>query len=282
LAMDKKVLKDIILTEMATNNVIRLYKYLRDGKEKNLDDLAFIYVNTYPLFKRFYGEILSDIDIPDVKNEIELRRLKKDNPQIYEIFIKYLLKRIEHRRGDLTIAPIWAIYDDPGILDNRWLIHFTDKALDIAKSGFYGGVSNFKKLAYTKYAEKNDRGDGDSFFFAFDAKDALKYGETINKYGSDAVMFRASGVRVYHIGDEEHQVIFQGDTVSNIVPLFKQGSKWTVKTCHGKKLFEGHLLERTVKWLKQNYDQYRKTLYFQNTLKSDPPGGDAKPYSTNK
>jgi hypothetical protein len=73
-------------------------------------------------------------------------------------------------------------------------------------------------------------------------------------------MFRASGIKSYHMGDEEPQVIFWGKMATDIIPLV-QDDGWVV-THHSKDrvLFRDENLRVVVNWVTQHFNQYRKAL----------------------
>ena len=49
-----------------------------------------------------------------------------------------------------------------------------------------------------------------------------------NKYGKDAVIFKGTGVEVYHIGDEENQIIFWGSDVDkDSIFYLNRSNYWT-------------------------------------------------------
>lgn len=73
-------------------------------------------------------------------------------------------------------------------------------------------------------------------------------------------MFRASGAKVWHCGDEEPQVIFLGSTARDIVYLWRDGSEWAVgQRPSGDPIFSGELND-VVDWVMHNYEQYRRAL----------------------
>jgi hypothetical protein len=79
------------------------------------------------------------------------------------------------------------------------------------------------------------------------------------KYGKEAVLFRASGIEAWHIGDEEYQVLFYGNTAKNIVAVTEGYEKrWGIRGKSGRILFEDDDLDVVVKWFVKNYNQYRK------------------------
>jgi hypothetical protein len=82
------------------------------------------------------------------------------------------------------------------------------------------------------------------------------------KYGNEAVIFRASGIRTEHYGDEEPQVIFYGNTARDIIPVESGENKnYAFKSkLTGRILYEADDLQELVYWLVRHFDQYRKHL----------------------
>ena len=148
------------------------------------------------------------------------------------------------------------------LVKDQWLIHFSNKTSSIARNGFTKGVSDITKLGLTTHIHQSEKEAG-GFGFAFLASDAESGIEAAkNKYGDDAVMFRANGVLTYHVGDKEHQVIFLNSTAHDIVEL-SNSDGWNVSTAE-RTLFRGgdgsSGLKKCVEWVKNNYDQYRRQL----------------------
>lgn len=102
------------------------------------------------------------------------------------------------------------------VIRNQWLVHGTTpaSAIKIAKYGFDRG-NKIGMLAYNKSEKANGQKHdytGD-YMFAFDASDDMSgYDLThyvdINRYGDALVVFKGSGYKVFHEGDDEYQVIF--------------------------------------------------------------------------
>lgn len=125
-----------------------------------------------------------------------------------------------------AVSKVWNAGDDKGSLSvdsslgrrvvrNTWLVHGTtpESAVSIAKRGFDRG-NKLGMLAYNL----SDGADGQKhdysgdYLFAFDAGDDIHgSGETsvdLDKYGDALVVFRGSGYKAFHHGDNEYQVIF--------------------------------------------------------------------------
>jgi hypothetical protein len=269
---DSFFLKRLILSEMAVNSIVKLYRYIKDGRKDYVNELPYKY---YYRFDGFIRDKKDDYpELKNIKNPLyfnleDLEVLRKNNPKIFDIFAEYLLDKVDS--GDIgnPLLPLWAIFDYPEILKNTWLIHFTDSKniSQIMANGFDGGITNYDVLSYTDWASDKHRGGKDSFFYAFDVNDVKKLKSYNGKYGDSAVMFRASGVKAYHNGDEEFQVIFQGDTVSNIVPIFRDYDNWVIMTKDSRYVAENEHLTKIIEWVEKNYPQYRKNFDFKKNYK---------------
>lgn len=269
----KKVLKEYV-----TKDSIYLKDYLSMSKEQKMEGLPHEYYN---FFDDFLVETDYDFEKPKRKddygddedmfdNEYELVHwLERNDKQTYNSFAKYLYEKISN--GELPIPeeeyPAWTYFsDNPQIVKNQWLIHMTDNAEDIARNGFQYGVSDMTKLGLTtrlSFFEKKFGG----YNFAYTIPDFLKYARRsyVNgggyKYGNEAVIFRASGIGVWHYGDNENQVIFYGNTAKDIIPITQgDNAKYAIHNNRGGVLFENDDLDVVVKWLANNYQQYRKRL----------------------
>jgi hypothetical protein len=158
--------------------------------------------------------------------------------------------------------------DDDKIVKNKWLIHFTNNAEEIAREGFTKGVNDITKLGLTTRLSDIDKQFG-GYNFAYLLGDYVKYSREMYsgyKYGKEAVLFRASGIKTNHSGDREPQVIFYGNTAKNIIPIKKTnkgeyGEYGIYDMRDGKLLYENNNLSKVVNWVVKNYDQYRSRLY---------------------
>lgn len=179
-----------------------------------------------------------------------------------EDVVEYIL------RHDPAEAPTWGhanLTADRMLPNTTWLIHFTDDPDSIKREGFKIGLDRMDRLGLTTWF-KNEGGSkkygGYNFAFTADSKYAY-YAMRKGSYGKHAVMFRNSGVKIYHYGDEEDQIVFWGADVDpkGIVPMYGNGNgDWVI---HSQKIdrvfFEGSF-ENAIKWVETNYQQYRKHL----------------------
>lgn len=279
-----KYLKNNMLLEYVSNEIIDLRNYINQTDEQKIKELPFS-------FPEFFQRYLEEIDYFDYKkqthdyidsdNEVQTgdeysdieeveylsqSRNQEDKKLIYG-FGKYLLDRLNG--FDLNIPdteyPSWVYFERADILKNQWLIHFTnDDVYDMSIFGFKKGVNDYTKLGLTKHVSKFDKQHG-GYNFAYRIEDFEKYAHKISggyKYGEQALLFQGSGIKTYHVGDEEPQVIFWGKFVKNIIPIyFEDDYMWTVKSNKTDKiLFKNEELPIVVNWIVSNFNQYHKHL----------------------
>jgi hypothetical protein len=176
---------------------------------------------------------------------------------------------------DAADAPTWAHLDAERMLHRQtWLVHFSDHAHQISHAGFTIGVDQMDKLGLTTHLGDYAKREG-GYNFAFEAtsRDALHAArgrQGLPKYGKHAVMFQNAGVRAYHYGDEETQIIFHGKDVDpkNIILIVNDDNtgKWSVSAReHGKRgqreyVYASEKFENVVKWVIANHAQYRGVI----------------------
>lgn len=162
---------------------------------------------------------------------------------------------------ELNIHDIFY-YD--GLIRNEWLIHFSDNAYSIWKDQeFEHGIphADYERLALSTHFSDSYKSEG-GFNFAYLATDADRY-HSRPKYGNEAVLFRGSGVKVWHHGDDEPQVIFDGKSSNKPLIHIEEGPEKAYainSTITGKKLVESDSISEIVEWVDANFPQYRKHL----------------------
>jgi hypothetical protein len=68
-------------------------------------------------------------------------------------------------------------------------------------------------------------------------------------------------VKVYHYGDEEPQVVFYGDTATDMIPAINEDGMWKlVSSKTGETIVEKDTLGELGEWLQTNFAQYSKSL----------------------
>jgi len=211
-------------------------------------------------FAEFLEE--SGEDVPDdVRAELESAELDTAYEYLGELpddLYADFSEHMQHRGGHNPYAPSFLFMDYHGLVKNQWLIHFTDAAEDIASSGFTIGMQDFSNLGLTVFIKDTAKLGGYNFAFTLDSYKQYDY----KKYGSEAVLFRASGIEIYHNGDEEYQVIFFGNTANTIIPITAgDDADYSVHGCKdGHVLYENDDIDEVIGWVVDNFAQYRKQL----------------------
>lgn len=186
---------------------------------------------------------------------------------IYNAFADYLYEKLTSDTLPIPHEeyPAWTFFESVSLVKNQWLIHFTEDAEGIASQGFKYGIDEYTRLGLTTWISDFEKKYG-GYNFAYTINDFRRYAGSGGryKYGKEAVIFRASGIRAWHLGDSEFQTIFYGNTAKNIIPITTgDNSNWAIR---GKRkgssdvLYENDDLEKVVDWLINNYDQYRKSI----------------------
>lgn len=274
----KKIIEEEIFNYLNHNTIklnefldkehgLPLKKYLSMGqRDKNI-----ILLKKYPNLINVYFKDLLDKNIIDNKtfsdvnnNNIEsiINKLTKGKLK------KYLNNLMGFIRNNVKYSqdiPANETFTETSLVKNQWLIHFTNDAISIAENGFKYGTNNLETLNFTNAMTTDGKGEG--YNFAYLLSDYKKYYQVykgLNKYGNEAVIFQASGVRVWHTIDEEHQVIFWGDSAKNIIPIIQvDKSKWSILSSKtNKPLITMDSLDDIIKWAVNNIYQYRKHINY--------------------
>jgi len=169
---------------------------------------------------------------------------------------------MQHRPHE---APTWAhmsLNSDRLLPPSTWMVHWSDKAWEVARHGFTRGVSDITQLGLTTYRRNRIRGEGYNFAFKVDSRCARNRGR---KYGSSCVVFQSSGVDCYHGGDEEDQCVFWGPGVTTKPVLITEegdgfDAKWCVHGTDGRILVRFEDVESCFSWIKSHRDQYRRQM----------------------
>ncbi len=260
-----KFLKSYKLFEYMVSDTSYLKRYLNMSDEDKMSGLVY-------QFGHLIDEYINDTGDDDI---LDRSGFVEGKNEYYEI--SDMLSKEDHKLfGEWLMTnykkyavnsdwPSWEYFTYHGIVKNQWLIHFSDYAPDIAKEGFKKGVFDIERLGLTTWLGDQDKNYG-GYNFAYTLQDFAKYGQDrydgpdVWKYGKEAVIFRASGVRVWHSGDEEYQTIFYGNTATNINYLEHYQGEWWIEGKNGRKLVKFDDLEQLVPWFTDNYSQYQKQL----------------------
>jgi len=257
--------------ESYTNDLVYLRNYMRQ-KPLDLPNFGWEFLHW-----RKSDEILRRLKIS--KKQLEAARENDSDDYYYTTLEKIEQGMTEDEKtdflGDLqrhnpAEAPTWSYLDyERMVKPDTWLIHFTNAADNITQKGFTHGMDDMTKLGLTTHY-RDDSGykkfGGYNFAFEADSKYA-KYAAHDRKYGNEAILFQAAGVKAYHYGDEESQVMFWGKSVSpnRVIRLSRDGDDWCVTT-------SGSMYEKNrecayrssfpdvVNWVERNYQQYRHQI----------------------
>jgi hypothetical protein len=269
------------LNEFIGNDMVYLKQYLSMTDQQKQDNLPYE-------FPHFFDEFLQDEDIDfqvptnqfidsdgitqpgDPMDSYEIPEwLSQHNKELFKQYGSWLKYKVDSHSLDVGDPeyPAWSFFGSPSLVKNQWLIHFTSDADGIAAHGFKYGVDDMTKLGLTTNLSDFEKKFG-GYNFAYllsDFKRHASQGYTRGggwKYGNEAVIFRASGIRTEHYGDEEPQVIFYGNTARDIIPVESGENKnYAFKSkLTGRILYEADDLQELVYWLVRHFDQYRKHL----------------------
>lgn len=256
-----------LIKEFVQNPIVDLGRYLKSSEQERILEMAYYY--SIEIFD--WLDINGHNQLPgspsekdDETGEQMLDYLKHHHPDILKEFGK------EHVNGDEDMTrpgyPSWKYMDFRSYIKNQWLIHFSDSASDIWSSQkFSKGVWDYTELGLTTYY-KDSYKKNEGYNFAYDVSDFAKYGRSSYrsgdwKYGAESVLFRASGVKVWHHGDGEPQVIFWGPTARDIVYLQKLGEgDWGVTNNNNRVIYRNQTLPELVRWVMLHFDQYKRVL----------------------
>lgn len=283
-----KLFETYLINEyLKSEDNVSLYKYFNMTDEEKKHSLPFQY---YYLFKKFLknkliffktpthdyydvdggeqkGEPYSDEEIPDW--------LYTNNKKLFDKFADWLYEKIKKQtltktnllgsEYDYSEYPTWFFFGKPEIIKEQWLIHLTKDADSIESKGFTHGMHDIERLGLTTNFRQEYKSGG--YNFSYTIQDFKRYGYSINlnqkfKYGKEAVIFKCSGVRVLHYGDEEYQTIFWGKLATHINAI-ERGENADFAIYNNKTrrlLYENDDIEKVIDWFVKNYEQYKNYL----------------------
>lgn len=110
-------------------------------------------------------------------------------------------------------------FEPRGIVHNVWAVHYTNLEgyEGIQSRGFRIGVHNYDELAYSAnyYDDNTHRKSGWNFALPIDNK---YLGDDLG-YGDCGFIIKTDGVRAYHKGDHDDEIIFKGCMVKKKYPF---------------------------------------------------------------
>lgn len=254
----KKMINEGLLKEYFTTDESELYDYFKRWENaSDVDKVEDIYDET-PYALREYISKYHPLEAEniDIYNEYEILTFIEEN-DLESDFIEKLPHCAEY--VDLPSWYFFSLSNAP-IVKNEWLVHFSDWADNIFKNGFIYGNRYAEKLGLTT-ADYDTPKDG-NYLFAFRVSDRANIDP--ERYGDGCVVFRASGVEVYHNGDKERQVIFDRRTASNFIYIRRSNdADYHYEACDkktGRVLYKADFCIDVIDWVIDNYDQYRKRI----------------------
>ena len=207
-------------------------------------------------------EDLDNIFVEFESSYFSIENMIEEFPNIATEFLKWFKKDYMTHFGGEEL-PTWFYMDEEDVetVKNQWLVHFTQNAQAIAEQGFTKGIDPyaFDNLGLTTAIPDSYKLGGYNFAYTLDQVGPdLDYWSHFYKWGQ-CVVFRASGIQVFHRTDDENQVIFMGNTATDIVPIFRVGGDWCVGS-KARPVFKNSDFKRVTQWVANNYVQYQRTL----------------------
>ena len=209
-----KYLQESLLTE-------NQLKVLMD-KIKDTDDEKF-YVRMNGVSVESFDDVPDELD---VNNDKDVYTWLKQSNNMDEFMVRMT--------KDTGVFPLHDAFQHPEIVADQWMIHFTNDGDDVMKHGFTHGVPFGAEdlLPQTKNWDINEVGNN-SYSFAFDVRDSDTYTQSHNSgefgYGTQAIIFKANGIKFWHKYDEEHQIVFTSSSAHNmhLIDGGRMGTYWS-------------------------------------------------------
>lgn len=278
-----KLFESYLINEyLKSSDNLALYKYFNMTEEEKKESLPYDFSW---LFEEFLEEEEIEFNWPthdylDVDGEQRGHKLEdfelpdwllNHNKQLLNKFADWIYDKISNvKHNKLGISdrdlPAWTYFDKPEIIKEQWLIHQTDDADSIERYGFTHGMEEIEKLGLTTEFSKESKKYG-GYNFAYTIYDFKRYGYSRYrnqkfKYGKELVIFRCSGVRVWHHTDNEPQVVFWGKLATHI-NIIEEGetANWGIYNNKTRRLlYQNDDIEKVIDWFVENYNQYKNYL----------------------
>lgn len=148
-----------------------------------------------------------------------------DAERVYREFLINIVDNIFNNNThnlDLHLLPLYITYNHEGDIEDDWMVHFTEEEetqKKILDDQYFCGIPNMYNLAIS--AGNEEDWDKDGYCFAFDLNNVYyNFQHGYSHYGNYGILFKASGIQLYHNGDNEIQTIFIGDQATNMIPFY--------------------------------------------------------------
>lgn len=156
----------------------------------------------------------------------------------------------DYEKGYENTKEAFSILSEVILPEDTLLIHFTNTPDDIILNGFTKGVRDINLLAETvRLPDYFKSSNGYNFAYLINQKSfAIQNGAWAKEH---AIIFKSSGVKVFHYGDKEEQVIFWGKNANlkDAIILNKKYDSWNINNgTHNYSLT--HAIENSIKKLK--------------------------------
>ena len=253
--------KEVIKEYLEKDNNLPLYKYFKWASTasscEKARDLAYscsYYIGEYirKIYYRYseFEDLLIDDEF-DYEDESLIETFIKmlEENKLCDHFISVMQDIVDYYE-----LPSWCTMYFNRIIKNEWCIHFGSDSENIAREGFTGGTEDIDHLAYTNAGQQKHYAGYDFAFLINDR--SVDY----NEYGDEAVIFRTSGVEIFHNGDNQNQVIFWGPNVKSFIPIHQDNGDWVVYGQNGQVLVRCGRPSEIAIWATENLPQYRKQI----------------------
>jgi hypothetical protein len=245
------------LLEYISNPLIWFRDYLNMPKDAKCEDMAYKFSYRLEDYYRSRGD-------EDKANEVDDSSVEALSRDERIKFGQWVWDNYPDGSYPDPRDPSYLFMDFSSIKHNNWMIHQSDDAWKIIRDGFMYGLEDYAELGLTTYIKQSAKLIGDdkhAYCFAYSIDDYSPRHE--GRYGKEAVVFRASGVQVYHFGDQEYQTIFVAGTATDFVYVCKHEDGYGVApkdTSVRDVVFKARTMGECLDWVAANYDQYRKAI----------------------
>ena len=167
-------------------------------------------------------EALENIEYPTTRYELN------NFPEALKSYKEFLVEIVDDLFNNknpynLYILPLYVTYTYDDDVEDDWLVHFTseENIESILESQSFHGLSNMYNLAVSATSNEDEYGVDGGYCFSFALDDVdYNFKSGYSHYGNSGILFKSSGIKLYHRGDDELQVIFIGNQVSNLIPFW--------------------------------------------------------------